>query len=99
MIVRLGITALTILAVYIIATKVERYKTSIEDPTLILVIVGLLAFAISCFFISVYSDAMESIYVTYLVDVEAGGDSKGNCPDELADFLADAQKEQHIVKE
>lgn len=66
---------------------------------MILIIVGLLAFAISCFFISVYSDAMESIYVTYLVDVEAGGDSKDKCPEELADFLVEAQKEQHIVTE
>jgi hypothetical protein len=54
----LGITALTVLVVYIIATNTSQYKESIEDPTLILVIVGLLAFAISCFFISVYSDAM-----------------------------------------
>lgn len=79
MIVRLGITALTMFVVYIIATKVDRYKDSIQDPTLIILIVGMIAFAISCFFISVYSDAMESIYVTYLVDVEAGG-SKDKCP-------------------
>ena len=43
-------------------------------------IVGLLAFAVSCFFCYVYSDAMEYIYVTYLLDVEAGG-SDDKCPD------------------
>ncbi len=68
------------LAVYLIATKVETFKAHLEDPTLILVIVGLAAFAISCFFIAVYSDAMESIYTTYLVDAEAGGKSSNNCP-------------------
>jgi len=47
---------------------------------LILVIVGLSAFAISCFFIAVYSDAMESIYTTYLLDAEAGGKQGSNCP-------------------
>lgn len=79
-IIRLGITALTVFAVYIIATKVDSYKQSIEDPTLILVVVGLLAFAVSCFFISVYTDAVESIYTTFLLDSEAGGE-KGKCPD------------------
>jgi hypothetical protein len=76
----LGITALTVLAVYIIATNVDSYKSSLQDPTLLLVVVGLLAFAVSCFFIAVYSDAMESIYTTFLLDVEAGG-KKDKCPD------------------
>lgn len=79
-IVRLGITALTVLAVYLIATRVDTFKEKLDDPTLILVIVGLSAFAISCFFIAVYSDAMESIYTTYLLDAEAGGKQGSNCP-------------------
>lgn len=72
-IVRVGITALTILAIYIIGTYVEQYSVAMEDPTLLLIIVGLLAFAISCFFISVYSDATECIYTTFCLDAEAGG--------------------------
>jgi len=83
----LGITLLTVLIIYLLIQNVESYKTTVEDPTLILVIVGLVAFAISCFFISVYSDAMESIYTTYLYDVDAGGKLNDNCPEELKDFL------------
>lgn len=90
-IVRVGITALTVLVVYVIATNVDKYKQALEDPTLLLVIIGLLAFAVSCFFIAVYSEAMESIYTTFLLDSEAGGE-KGKCPDELADFLAEAER-------
>lgn len=71
---------MTVLAVYLIATKVDTFKATLDDPTLILVIVGLSAFAISCFFIAVYSDSMESIYTTYLLDAEAGGKPGSNCP-------------------
>lgn len=71
--------------------------SNVGDPTLILIIVGLVAFAISCFFISVYSDAMDAIYTTYLLDLEAGGGANDRCPDELQDFIHDAQDEEHIV--
>lgn len=91
----MGITALTILVIYLIGTNVEQYSVAMEDPTLLLIIVGLLAFAISCFFISVYSDATESIYTTFCLDAEAGG-QKGKCPDALADLLAEAERENHI---
>lgn len=65
------------------------YKDAIQDITLILVITGLIGFAISSFFVSVYTDSMESIYTTYLLDAEAGG-KVDLCPDELRDFLAEA---------
>jgi hypothetical protein len=39
---------------------------------LILIIVGFVAFTISCFFISVYADAIDAIYMSYLVDRERG---------------------------
>jgi len=68
-----GITALTILAIYVIGNNVDQYKVAMDDPTLLLIVIGLLAFAVSCFFISVYSDATESIYVTFCLDAEAGG--------------------------
>lgn len=96
MIVRVGVTACTVLAIYLIGNYVEKYKATLEDPTLLLVIVGLLALSVSSFFVAVYSDAMDSIYTTFLLDAEAGGE-KGKCPDALADFLAEAEKEAHIV--
>ena len=61
-----------------------------------LVVVGLLAFAVSCFIMSVYSESMEALYTTYLMDIDAGGDNS-KCPDELKDFLRKAQEEEHIV--
>jgi len=94
-IVRVGITALTILTIYLIGNNVDQYKVAMDDPTLLLIVIGVLAFAVSCFFISVYSDATESIYVTFCLDAEAGG-QKGKCPDALADLLAESEKENHI---
>jgi hypothetical protein len=94
--IRLGITFLTVLAIYLILTNVSSYS-SVQDPTLILIIVGLVAFAISCFFIAVYSEGMESIYTTYLYDVDAGG-SMNKCPEELKEFLEEAQKGEGYVQ-
>ncbi len=66
--------------------NVPTYTKSVQDSSLILIIVGFVAFTISCFFISVYSDAIDAIYVTYLVDKERG-DAKTECPADLRDFL------------
>jgi hypothetical protein len=44
------------------------------------VVVGIVAFTISSFFISIYSEAMDAIFVSYLIDKEAGGDMN-ICPD------------------
>jgi len=40
---------------------------------------------------------MDAIYTTYLLDLEAGGGANDRCPDELQDFIHDAQDEEHIV--
>jgi hypothetical protein len=59
---------------------VPSYKETIQDASLILIVVGLIAFTIACFFVSVYSDAMDSIYVTYLLDIDDGDSSNKYCP-------------------
>jgi hypothetical protein len=53
-------------------------------------VVGLIGFTISSFFVSLYSQAMESISVCYLIDKDAGG-GDDKCPDELKDFLEQAK--------
>ena len=85
------------LAVYGLIQNVERFRCCVTDPSLILVIVGVVAFGVSCVFIGVYSEATEAIYTTYLLDVEAGGKSE-NCPPQLQSFLEEAQAEQHIIQ-
>lgn len=67
------------LIAYLILQNTETYKTRVEDSSLLLVVIGLLAFAVSCFFLSVYTESMEALYVTYLMDVDAGYDG-GKCP-------------------
>jgi hypothetical protein len=53
-----GITALTMLLVYTIVQNTASYKQTIQDSSLLLVVVGLLAFAVSCFIMSIYSESM-----------------------------------------
>jgi hypothetical protein len=81
------------LIIYAIIKGTATYRDDVQDSTLILIVVGIVAFTISCFFISVYSDAIEAIYITYLVDRERGSHNE-NCPPELHDFLEDADKNQ-----
>lgn len=45
---------------------------------------------------AVYSESMEAIFITYLMDVDAGMD-KGKCPPELRDFIEEAQKDAHMI--
>ena len=78
------------LIVYILAKTVPYWAHTVQDATLINLVVGFAAFTISCFFISIYSDSIEAIYMTYLVDMTRG-ESKDNCPQELRDFLDEAQ--------
>lgn len=95
---RLGITFLTMLIIYTIIKGTSTYRNDVEDSTLILIVVGIVAFTISCFFVSVYSDSIEAIYITYLVDKERGSHNE-NCPPELNDFLVDADNNQKEYEE
>ena len=63
---KVGITALTVLIAYIVLNT--KYKEQVHDTTFSLVVVGLITFVISSFFVSLYSTAMESVYVCFLVD-------------------------------
>ncbi len=89
--IRVGITALTVLVCYIIFKNADPYKTEVPDTTVANVIIGVIGFAISSFFVSLYSEAMEAIYVCYLVDKDAGG-VEDKAPAELKDFLLEAKK-------
>ena len=90
----MGITFLTMLIVYILIKTIPAYTKSVQDATLIMVVVGFAAFTISCFFVSVYSDSIDAIFITYLIDRERG-DSTTEAPQELKDFLDEADKQEN----
>ena len=92
MLIRIGITALTVLGIYLIIENVQRFRESITDPTFILILTGVVALIVACLFMGIYSEAVEAIYTTYLLDVEAGGKVE-NCPEQLQSFLKEAQEE------
>ena len=72
--VRIGITAATCALCYIILKEVEPYSIDVPDVVAPMIVIGLIAFTISSFFVSLYSEAMEAIYVCYIADKDAGGD-------------------------
>ena len=53
--IRVGITALTVLVCYIIFKNADPYKTEVPDTTLANIVIGVIAFAIASFFVSLYS--------------------------------------------
>lgn len=67
-IVRTGVTVLTVLIGYIIISTTEPFKSYINDATLFNIVIGTIAFLISSLFGSFYSDSMEAIFVCYLQD-------------------------------
>ena len=89
--IRVGITALTVLVCYIIFKNAQPYKSEVPDTTIANVLIGVIGFSIASFFVSLYSEAMEAIYVCYLVDKDAGG-ADDKAPAELKDFLLEAKK-------
>lgn len=91
--VRLGIVALTCALCYVIMKNAEPFKTNITSTQIPLIVIAAIAFTISSFFVSLYSEAMSSIYVSYLADAEAGGSvDQDKAPQELKEFLADAKR-------
>ena len=88
---------MTVFVVYLLIQYVPKYRETIQDASLILIIVGLIAFTIASFFVSVYSDAMDSIYVTFLLDNYDGDNSNKYCPAELKEFLDEAEKKKKNI--
>jgi hypothetical protein len=85
-----AITALTVLVCYIIMKNADPWKTQVADTTFANIVVAVIGFAISSFFVSLYSQGMEAIYVCYLADKAGGRDDKA--PDELKDFISQAKE-------
>lgn len=68
------------------------------DTTFANILIGIIGFAIASFFVSLYSEAMEAIYVCYLIDKDAGG-AEDKAPEELKEFLKEAKIEGHVLIE
>lgn len=66
----LGIIFTTVFIIDLLIKNLAAFHENVQDSSLILLVVGFVAFTISCFFISVYSDAIDAIYISYLVDKE-----------------------------
>lgn len=75
--IQMAITFATVGIVYFIVNYVPKFRSEVKDGTLIFIIVGFISFTISCFFVSVYSDAIDAIYTSYLYDTKTSG---SNCP-------------------
>jgi hypothetical protein len=81
----------------LILSNAEPYSIDVPDVTAPMVVIAMIGFTISSFFTSLYSEAMEAIYVCYLADKEAGG-GEDKAPAELLEFLEEAKKDNHFVE-
>ena len=86
-----GKAAITIIATligYIIIVKVEYFKTKIASPAVLTLIFAVLAYSLSCLFMSVWSMAARTILHCYFVDEEINDGSAIMCPEYLREFFA-----------
>lgn len=75
---RLGITLVVSLLAYITLKFGSHYKTIVSEPIVPTLFIALTSFAIASFFVSLYKDASESIYMCFIAEADAGGSK--NCP-------------------
>lgn len=94
--VRIGITAATCAICSVILKNASPYNVDVPDTTAPMIVVAVIAFTVSSFFASLYTEGMEAVYVCYLADKEAGG-GEDKAPAELLEFLEEAKKEGHFV--
>jgi hypothetical protein len=71
---------------YLIIRHTDTFRLSISQPIGPLVAIAVISFAVSSLFLSLYSDATEGIYISYLMEADLGSD--WNCPAELKQALA-----------
>lgn len=66
----------TCLAFYLVVTYVQSIAETIFEPILLLIIVFIIAYAVSTLFMAVYSVAMDTLLACFIVD-ETNQQSKG----------------------
>ena len=93
---RIGITAATCAICYVILKNAKPYSIDVPDTTAPMIVITLIGFTISSFFVSLYSEAMETVYVCYLADKDAGG-GEDKAPEELKEFLEEAKQANHFI--
>lgn len=89
------ITATTCAICYYVIESVKPFKDTVAQPWVPTVVIGFVSFTIGSFFISLYTDSAQAIYLAYLAESDAGGDRY--CPEELREFLAESKKENYFL--
>lgn len=80
---------MTVLICNSIPKNTEPYNSKVSDTVFPNIFFALIGFAISSFFVSLYSEGMETIYICFLANHEAKGE--GKLPEELKGFLLQAK--------
>ncbi len=65
---KLMIASATVAAFYALITFYSAASSAIQQPIAMLIIVGLIAFAVAMVFMSVYSLAMDTLLACFIVD-------------------------------
>jgi len=68
------ITATTCAVCYYIIESVKPFQDTVAQAWVPTVVIGFISFTIGSFFISLYTDSAQAIYLAYLAESDAGGD-------------------------
>jgi hypothetical protein len=87
---KVAVAATTCAICYSIIEDTPPYKDKVAQPLIPTFAIAFLSFTIGIFFLSLYSNAAEAIYLCYLAESDAGGDKY--CPEQLREFLVEVKK-------
>ena len=76
--------------------NIQPLPIAVQNPQLILYLVGIIAFFVSEMFVSVYVEAADTLAVCFLIDKEYGEDDD-KCPEELKEYLLETRKNDGFI--
>jgi len=93
-----GISCLNGFGAYIVLTRLDYYKTTITQPFVVTIVIGLMTFMVAKSFLSIFSFSMDAILQSFLLD-EALGFAGHARPKSMEDFKEKIDKNTNSVKE
>jgi hypothetical protein len=87
---KLLIAGLTTFLFYLLITLVQSIHSNVQEPIYLLILVFIVAYAISCVFMTIYSLSMETILACFIIDESSNKRAKF-APPELVELMDQQQ--------
>lgn len=86
----LTITTIICFICYYTLNATEIFSKKVSNPITATLMIGVLALVIVSYFVSLYVDTAESLYLSFLTEMDVDGDNVAqskNCPREIRESL------------